>query len=333
MNFSIKKKPKKGHMKSDHAKLSEMLAPPELASIISYAERNKEKAAAKLLVSTLKTGVVIDTKFFAFSRRKSGGGVDRPLPIYTNSLLLMAGVPHFITILGSGFAEDRTVSLDEPFPTEKEYLKDEYDYPSDSDLEDDEEECSIDVEIPLAEKKKEEPDSTEASITESSKLELPTGGHYGRIIVLPTGAHKTWEALLAYLYTGEIKFALLKSHPDHRRGRQSEGPFEVLCSPKSMYRLAHAYGLENLKKEAAANIESQLTPDNIMQELKSSLTVTHEEILKMEVDFASRAAQRPRILPSLLQWIADLSKGEMTHTTHCLQALVKEIATNGNSYR
>ena len=75
--------------------LLETPSPQLLASIMSPAD--KKMGAAMMMIAAMHTGVVIDTKIFAFSRRRSVGGVDNPMAIYANSSLLMAGAPHFIT--------------------------------------------------------------------------------------------------------------------------------------------------------------------------------------------------------------------------------------------
>ncbi len=66
-----------------------------MASAMSAAKDTKT-AAATLLISAMQGGDIIDTKLFAFSRRRRGGGADCPLPIYTNSPLLMANAPQVI---------------------------------------------------------------------------------------------------------------------------------------------------------------------------------------------------------------------------------------------
>ncbi len=46
-------------------------------------------------------------------------------------------------MLGGGFAEDRIGPLSEPFPADKEELKQSYAYDSDSDLDDGEDETAV----------------------------------------------------------------------------------------------------------------------------------------------------------------------------------------------
>ncbi|KAI0684902.1 hypothetical protein BC835DRAFT_1387086 [Cytidiella melzeri] len=266
-------------------------------------------------------------------------------------------------MLSGGFAENRIASLDEGFPRDKEYLKDEYDYDSDSDLEDEHEDelenanvadeevgsrsgatgaSSSQPQIQAREGKQPERRSflqNEEDVSVPPLEPAPVaalaaaGEKYGRVIALPTGAHRTWGALLSYLYTGGIQFAPLKTNPDQSRAKQKF--FSPQCSPKSMYRLADRYGLEALKKKAQDEIKAQLSPDNIMQELRSSLTSFYDEIRDMEVKFACETAQLPRVIegPELSKWITDLAAGELTHTANNLHALVRQIGMSKTQNR
>ncbi|KAI0684901.1 hypothetical protein BC835DRAFT_587959 [Cytidiella melzeri] len=327
------------------AALPRTLTAQQLSSMIAPASDPKTRMAAILMVA-MNTGTVIDTKFFAFSRRRSTGGVDRPLPLYTNSTLLMAGAPHFVTMLGGGFAEDRIGSLDEGFPHDKDHLMDEYDYDSDSDLGDEYEDEPEDVHVtgedakdhsgaassPLAAKHGKQPETDpiiktddDVHVPSTESVPMAAGERYGRIIALPTGAHKTWGALLFYLYTGGVQFAPLKSNPDQSKAKQQ--CFSPQCSPKSLYRLAQRYGLEALKKEAHDEIKAQLSTENIALELRSSFTSFHDDIRDMEVAFACEAAQLPRVLTGLSEWIANLARGETTHTADTLHALFQQITS------
>ncbi|KAI0826432.1 hypothetical protein BC629DRAFT_1587226 [Irpex lacteus] len=294
------------------------------------AAKDRKTAAAMLLVSAMQSGDVIDTKFFAFARRRSAGGADHPLPIYANSSLLMASAPQFIS--SGGFAEDRIGPLSEPFPADKEELKQSYAYDSDSDLDDGEDETAVTTVAQAnhgdegEETKDSEAHEESTGIPPSDELSQVPNGRCGRIIVLSSGAHRTWNALLAYLYTGDLEFAQLKSSRSQTQEVQHQSPFTFRCSPKSMYRLADEYGMTELKKQALDGIKKQLTADNIMQELQSSLTTTHKDIQEIEIAFACEASQRPAVLKGLHGWITQLATNELAHTAECLHSLVQRIA-------
>ncbi len=49
----------------------------------------------EVLRLSLTDGSFIDTKFYAFSRRRSTGVVDEPLPVYANSEMLRASSRYF----------------------------------------------------------------------------------------------------------------------------------------------------------------------------------------------------------------------------------------------
>ena len=101
-----------------------------------------------------------------------------------------------------------------------------------------------------------------------------------------------WYTLLNYLYTGKISFLPLSSlAPGGQRGSPTSSVYGPKCSAKSMYRLAckvripsHTdalrselqaknlqVGLDHLRDQALAHVRSNLTEDNILQELSCSL--------------------------------------------------------------
>lgn len=56
---------------------------------------NKGVLMKGLLRLSLTDGSFIDTKFYAFSRRRSFGVGDEPLPVYANSDILRVGLKYF----------------------------------------------------------------------------------------------------------------------------------------------------------------------------------------------------------------------------------------------
>lgn len=56
---------------------------------------NRTDLIHNALKETLTSGAFIDTKFLAFSRRGSTGGVERLKAVYANSQLLRANCQHF----------------------------------------------------------------------------------------------------------------------------------------------------------------------------------------------------------------------------------------------
>ncbi|KAF7790010.1 hypothetical protein EIP86_000958 [Pleurotus ostreatoroseus] len=82
-------------------------------------------------------GTFIDTKFYAFSRRaKDRGVVEYPQAVYTNSTILMRSSSYFDKLLSGGFREDKISSLASSFPQDMPDFTNEYEYSSDSDLDD-----------------------------------------------------------------------------------------------------------------------------------------------------------------------------------------------------
>ncbi|KAI0341443.1 hypothetical protein BDW22DRAFT_1485432 [Trametopsis cervina] len=339
-----KRKGKKGSSQPHHDTTFEAVPPEELASTMSSSADLNTRITMALMVG-MSSGTFHDTKFLAFSRRKNGGGVERPLPIYANSSLVIAAAPHFMNMLQGEFREGQLRPLYEELSPDEKSM-DDYDYSSDSDLDDEESELLEDdgnsndsgyddghtgqsdsaSGAQGTEAKPKEASSNSEQDTHTSSLPMHSPGvQYGRIITLSTGAYRTWKALIPYLYHGQVKFANLRSHPVQTKAKELPEAFTP-CSPKSIYRLADMYNLPKLKAEALENIKSQLTPKNIVQELRSSLTFHYDEIQRMEVIFACEGAQRTAVLEGLSEWMSDLSKGQYSHTKDTLHALVQEIA-------
>lgn len=119
------------------------------------------------LRTSLSTGVSIDTKFYAYSRRKASqlGTMFAPRAVYANSLILRARLPSYfdprayplslvwilrhtnlrlpifeMKVLGGWYGKNVVEgSLDAPFPEDFADETEKYDYDSDSDIEDDDE--------------------------------------------------------------------------------------------------------------------------------------------------------------------------------------------------
>lgn len=118
------------------------------------------------LRTSLGTGVSIDTKFYAYSRRKASqpGTMFAPRAVYANSLMLRARLPSYfdphaypfslvsfatlifafqifeMKVLGGWYGKNVVEgSLDAPFPEDFADETEKYDYDSDSDIENDDE--------------------------------------------------------------------------------------------------------------------------------------------------------------------------------------------------
>ena len=91
-----------------------------------------------------------------------------------------------------------------------------------------------------------------------------------RYIVVNNVPRQTYKAVLDYISTGRISFAALSSAGGSK--------IRDLPSPKSIYRFAHEFDLESLRKLALANFTSQLGADNVLQELFSPTCYFYDEL-------------------------------------------------------
>ena len=104
------------------------------------------------LNDSITSGTFVDTKFYVFSRREASGRVGSPQALYCNSRVLDT-IPYLSTceqqklcdfthltvwseVFSGGFSEGQTRDINGGFPSDSHPYTEDYDYPSDSDLED-----------------------------------------------------------------------------------------------------------------------------------------------------------------------------------------------------
>lgn len=102
-----------------------------------------------------------------------------------------------------------------------------------------------------------------------------------KVIVTET-SHKTYRAIIYWLNHDLIFFARLSSLPPLPSPEPpvpvSRTQESLTVSPKSVYRLAHQLSLVELQVKALASFKSQLTAENVIDELFSELALVYDEI-------------------------------------------------------
>ncbi|KAI0779798.1 hypothetical protein C8Q74DRAFT_1261137 [Fomes fomentarius] len=301
-----------------------------------------KKRTQSALERSITTGIFIDTRFSLFScRTRDGASVSCPLPVYANSEVLVEVAEYFKTLLSGGFAESC-----EPMHVEgtREALASEYGYESDSDLEDE----ATDVPHALGdlsgEKEKESTvkpsigiDDQDGLVVRGRDVESSEPGPPSNLIpvrhsvLISDASLRTFKALLAYTYTGEINFAPLRSRRDERCSKLPS----LTCSPKSMYRLADKYGMTALKTLAFNNLRSQMTPSIALRELFSRFTSRYPDIINMEAQYITNHCNDPACLSELSMWMDMAVNGDLPHVSIPLVTLIRKLsnATGGSSTR
>ncbi|KAH9910216.1 uncharacterized protein BXZ73DRAFT_58985 [Epithele typhae] len=299
---------------------------PALYQNLPYATREE---VSQLAMSASITGNPFeDVKFYVFSRRSATGRVDTPLPLYANSALIRKVSSHFDYVLAGGFGESVVTTWDDMFPEDRPSFTEEYDYTSDSDLEDfpsDELDSSADSQDGTVAQGEAQPgvlgSPTEAEEVEEKHQADVKGkavgntissftGRKGRVVFIQDIAYRTWLAFVFYAYFGKASFAPLKSQ--NQAVDTPKTPLEPpQCSPKSMYRIAEKYNATDLRRLAIESIKSRLSMDNILVELFSSFTLFHPEILAFEVEYLSEHLTNPEIVSQLPQWLRLMESGDL----------------------
>ncbi|PCH43562.1 hypothetical protein WOLCODRAFT_138434 [Wolfiporia cocos MD-104 SS10] len=326
-NARRKGKKGKGAMAiGDHVKNSTLNAD----TLILPPAATKDEVFDSILRSALTSGVMFDATVYTYSRRSRsdvGTIVDRPLPTFSNSTALKhVSSDYFVALLSGDYSEATHTSTDE------------YDYESDSDLddaedlallEDHDEEPILGAVIPAESVSEEEQDSdrkagatrkseqsvTKNSIAATTASQTSAGANTTGLTVFLEGvAFNTFQAFMFYVVKGKINFAPLKSQPVSMRKQKikQQKPHDApLCSPKSMYRLAHLYGLKDLQELALKDIEGKLTAENILQELFSTLTSRYSELQEMGTNYLLNNALVPGVLDAMPDWINKAAEGSL----------------------
>ncbi|EJF62646.1 hypothetical protein DICSQDRAFT_57708 [Dichomitus squalens LYAD-421 SS1] len=265
-----------------------------------------------------------DVHLYAFTRKTifSDGSsrIDHPLPIFAVGSILK-DTDHFSKLLTSGFAE---ASTDGQNPIRQYAHESEYDYDSDSDL--DEFEEVEDVRTPVASlsskgKVKEE------NVNEPESPMRMEGGRNEKShrVFIPNIAHRTLKACIFYLYTDKINFLPLRSKGSAQRRLAfltTAGTLAPPCSPKSMYRLAEAYGISKLQDLAYDAIVSQLGPQNIVTEAFSSFFARYDRLREHAVSYLSQVYSDPAVQEALPDFVDRIALGCLPHASGVLRSLL-----------
>ncbi|KAH9915802.1 uncharacterized protein BXZ73DRAFT_22478, partial [Epithele typhae] len=259
-----------------------------------------------------------DVVLYAFSRRTVYADgtikVDHPLPIAAIGSVLKE-TEHFSKLLTSGFTETNT---DSPTTAIRQFAFDsEYDYETDSDLD----EFDVPGFPPESEASSSLKGKGKASDDGRVSADLSSNRHQ---ILIPNIAHRTLKACIFYLYTGKIKFLPLISEGGGERAfammTSLDGP--PACSPKSMYRLADTFGINDLRDSAYREIISRLNIENIVTEAFSSFFARYDRLREHAVSYLSRHYSKPSVQGALPAVIEKTVLGELPHASGVLLSLL-----------
>jgi len=138
-------------------------------------------------------------------------------------------------------------------------------------------------------------------------------------------AFKTWQALILYLYSGDIKFLPLKSQKASSLSLANQ-PSTIACSPKSMYRLAEKLGLHDLKALALKSIQAGLSKTNILDEAFSKFTSRYPVITEMDVNILCQHYDSAEVLKAFPAKMKRVAEGELPHSATILASLCQNLA-------
>ncbi|KAH9942346.1 uncharacterized protein BXZ73DRAFT_97759 [Epithele typhae] len=350
MSSSTRKaKDERGHSSQPLAQAS-MLARPTPSP-------TRDEVQRATLLASLSGQQFEDLKFFAFSRRREGGIVDTPLPLFVSSPFIHRTTDHFKLMFSSGFSESGLSDMDAPFPSTRASATDQYEYCEDSDLEDDESHDAnklsteaaenktspaetdllhgVRAKLPLSKEMRPESPTAEIKSDEAADSAGRDNGVFslskpGRVVYVEHIAHTTFKAFLFWAYMDVINFAPLKSQQRLRVLETKSGI--PLCSPKSMYRLAHEYNIEVLKTKTVEAIKSKLSPRNILEEVFSHFTSLYDEIRIVELEYLHANIKDQGIQTRLPVLIKSMEDGDLPRGAHdILSSLIMKLIMKLNT--
>lgn len=240
--------------------------------------------------------------------------------LWANSQILKEVSPYFQDLLENGFTESNTALCAYPGSTTGTSVKHALDW-SDSDDDD----------------------------PQPTPLKPQQRVHTVKIL---NHSFKTYQAVYTWIVTSHILFAPLHPLPVTRSGSPSHDdagsgstasstpsppPAKRLrtdrldetatppsgVSPKSVYRLAHFLGLDELQKLALDAFQSGLTVNNVADQLFSSTADSYEEIRTVAVAFAVEHWEEVGESESMRGKIAQVELGELDHGGRISIALAK----------
>jgi len=151
------------------------------------------------------------------------------------------------------------------------------------------------------------------------------GGRIGKIVPVKDTAYVTWQAMIFYLFTGQVSFAPLSSsgkpRPLPERGHTTDLS-SLKPSAKSMYRLADKLGLDDLCKLSQLHIKSALSAETILHEVFSAFTSRYKPIRDMELGFVFNHLDELKNSQGFHDVLNNITRGHLPHSLDVLMAIL-----------
>ncbi|KAI0786757.1 hypothetical protein C8Q75DRAFT_265496 [Abortiporus biennis] len=122
------------------------------------------------------------------------------------------------------------------------------------------------------------------------------------------GAWRTWRALSMTLSLGLPCFGPLRSAGVGLRSPGGRDNF-VTASPKSMFRLAKKFGLDDIAESALQALRRQLLENNIVKEFFTPYTSRHPEVLMLELEVLTQLRIRNPVSSKIGNDLHDITYG------------------------
>ncbi|OBZ67044.1 hypothetical protein A0H81_12860 [Grifola frondosa] len=256
--------------------------------------------------------------------------VDRPQPVLAISSVLREHA-YFASLLSKNFSEGATGGLSGLSGLSSRAEEGEYDYESDSDLDDCEEDKDVDETVLEYDAVPSNGECSSATPT----LYSQTGCQE---VLIRNVAFRTLRAFVFYLYTNKLNFMPLISEGDEARRvelrRLDADPYAIpSCSPKSMYRFADLCGHTTLQAYAFDAIAARLSPKNIVKESFSRFTSMspYKKLREHEISVLRQNLSHADVADILPDIIGRTVLGEFPHAGELLLSLLSFLQAKDQS--
>ncbi|EKM54067.1 uncharacterized protein PHACADRAFT_209893 [Phanerochaete carnosa HHB-10118-sp] len=279
------------------------------------------------LADSLSGFQFIDTTFYAYTRRMQFGKATKPRAVRANSVILKASIY---------FRGPHPITPSDAFSAEHFGSADHYECESDSDLEDEDDGADAfgsllatpsEVESAKEDKTDKKPLGPLETDSASGAVAINDGT---RIVRANSVAADTLEALIFYIYAGNIYFLPLRSCGTKVRGeakaehhiQRRNRPY---CSCKSIYQFADEIGLAELKQQAEVCLFSRLDAGNILDELFSRFSSRYPHILTRQIRILLDSYWTASTQAALSRKFQSVVCGDVPHAAPMLLSLLSRI--------
>ncbi|GAA5886203.1 hypothetical protein JCM3774_005714 [Rhodotorula dairenensis] len=146
-----------------------------------------------------------------------------------------------------------------------------------------------------------------------------------RQVTIKSTRFPTYRAVLLYLRTGYIDFADLDA-PAATRQEPVQAGLPARVSPRSVYRLAHLLGLEELQTRALDALRRRLTPHNAPGNLFSATSTAYPDYNQVVLQYVTQMWSAVNLTAEWMTVTDEVAKDEIPGAAAILVRVLRAVA-------